>query len=603
MATIQDLGKVAYLNKGNYDENTNYEINDVVSYNGSSYVSLVNDNKGNIPTNINFWSVVAQSAYEIAVQNGYEGTAEEWTQQFLNADNYYNKTEVDTKLKKKVYYFDTVALMKSSTDLTEGDMVITKGYYSANDGGTGEYEIVNDNTLTDDGGSVHDLANGLKAKLIIKEALNPIQFGAYGDGVHDDITALNSCRDLCIDKNILMTANSNNIFGISSGFTILAGCSIEFNNATIKALNTMDYAVRQHKTRTTDEVVTSEYVRNIVIECNSKANYGFYQDALGWSALTENIRVHNHLLIGIYIETGQIRLHNAKVEQDDDIESVGLQVNSTDSEYYNITTRDCSTGIKVTSSSNGFYECHPVMFNTSLLTNSIAFDVNDWNIFIHPICDTFKYGFYIRHYGGCSIIGAQFIINSTYYNDNTMADNPYFLYFTTSDNSASTRMNVIDTRLPSSAIINSLGCYFANIEQWLSGNLLLNNPTVSYNKSVIQNIPKEIYQYHQNYDLLSYVANDVTFNKAVAYLNGNIIEYRLNEIVLPAISKGNSKNIFSSMPTSLIPSINKYNNVITSNGVVLQIYFDLTNHSIMVKALSGSVTSGDSFSFTNCFIK
>lgn len=97
MATIQDLGKVAYLNKGNYDENTNYEINDVVSYNGSSYVSLVNDNKGNVPTNTNFWSVVAQSAYEIAVQNGYEGTAEEWTQQFLNADNYYNKAEINTK--------------------------------------------------------------------------------------------------------------------------------------------------------------------------------------------------------------------------------------------------------------------------------------------------------------------------------------------------------------------------------------------------------------------------------------------------------------------------------------------------------------------------
>lgn len=97
MATIQDLGKVAYLNKGNYDENTNYEINDVVSYKGSSYVSLMNDNKGNIPTDTNFWSVVAQSAYEIAVQNGYEGTVEEWTEQFLNADNYYNKKEINTK--------------------------------------------------------------------------------------------------------------------------------------------------------------------------------------------------------------------------------------------------------------------------------------------------------------------------------------------------------------------------------------------------------------------------------------------------------------------------------------------------------------------------
>jgi len=33
------------------------------------------------------------SAYEIAVQNGYEGTEEEWADSFLNAENFYNKSE------------------------------------------------------------------------------------------------------------------------------------------------------------------------------------------------------------------------------------------------------------------------------------------------------------------------------------------------------------------------------------------------------------------------------------------------------------------------------------------------------------------------------
>ena len=59
MATIQDLGKVAYLNKGMYNSETDYEINDVVSYNGSSYVSKTNENRGNLPTNSVYWSVVA----------------------------------------------------------------------------------------------------------------------------------------------------------------------------------------------------------------------------------------------------------------------------------------------------------------------------------------------------------------------------------------------------------------------------------------------------------------------------------------------------------------------------------------------------------------
>ena len=37
------------------------------------------------------------SAYEIAVQHGYTGTEEQWSEDFLNADNYYDKTESYSK--------------------------------------------------------------------------------------------------------------------------------------------------------------------------------------------------------------------------------------------------------------------------------------------------------------------------------------------------------------------------------------------------------------------------------------------------------------------------------------------------------------------------
>ena len=43
---------------------------------------------------------------------------------------------------KKPYYFDTVADMKAYQGLKAGDMVITLGYYNANDGGGAEYRIV-----------------------------------------------------------------------------------------------------------------------------------------------------------------------------------------------------------------------------------------------------------------------------------------------------------------------------------------------------------------------------------------------------------------------------------------------------------------------------
>ena len=59
MATItQDLGKVAYLSKGAYSSTTAYEKNDVVTYQGSSYVSL-QATTGNVPTNTTYWQLLA----------------------------------------------------------------------------------------------------------------------------------------------------------------------------------------------------------------------------------------------------------------------------------------------------------------------------------------------------------------------------------------------------------------------------------------------------------------------------------------------------------------------------------------------------------------
>lgn len=48
----------------------------------------------NLEAQLGFKGERGDSAYEIAVQNGYEGTEAEWADSFLNSDNYYNKSEV-----------------------------------------------------------------------------------------------------------------------------------------------------------------------------------------------------------------------------------------------------------------------------------------------------------------------------------------------------------------------------------------------------------------------------------------------------------------------------------------------------------------------------
>ena len=105
-----------------------------------------------------------------------------------------------------IHTYDTVANMKLDSKLKSGMHVKTKGYYSANDGGQGEYIIVDNNTLVGDNGSIHVLTNGLRAVLIIGSYITPEQFGAYGDGTHDDLLAIQSMFDYGY-KNMIMNKN------------------------------------------------------------------------------------------------------------------------------------------------------------------------------------------------------------------------------------------------------------------------------------------------------------------------------------------------------------------------------------------------------------
>lgn len=121
------------------------------------------------------------------------------------------------KDKKAKRYYDNINTMKADSSLKVGMLVETKGYYTSGDGGSGTYEIVNDTSLTSDNGSVHDLTNGLKAKLLINEGVNIKQFGAYGDGINEDSLYFQNCIDYL--TNIIRASDiaNENIINIPSG--------------------------------------------------------------------------------------------------------------------------------------------------------------------------------------------------------------------------------------------------------------------------------------------------------------------------------------------------------------------------------------------------
>lgn len=126
---------------------------------------------------------------------------------------------VQSVIDKTARYYNSIAEMKLDDNIQVGDTCVTLGYYEVNDGGSGTYKIADDSSLEDDGGSVHELNNGLKAKLIIKDnQINVKQFGVYGDGEHDDTNAIQNAIDYI--ENICI---ANNQFGLNEPIIQLSG--------------------------------------------------------------------------------------------------------------------------------------------------------------------------------------------------------------------------------------------------------------------------------------------------------------------------------------------------------------------------------------------
>lgn len=104
-----------------------------------------------------------------------------------------------------VWGFDNVAAMKASSNLIDGSFAKTLGYYSPNDFGGATYKIREmTNADTVDEASIIAIGSGtLVAELMTGDAINVNQFGAYGDGTHDDSTAITKAISYINSKMVI----------------------------------------------------------------------------------------------------------------------------------------------------------------------------------------------------------------------------------------------------------------------------------------------------------------------------------------------------------------------------------------------------------------
>lgn len=138
--------------------------------------------------------------------------------------------------KYKALWFNSVAVMKAEKSLKTGATACTLGYYSPNDGGAGTYIIrAKQEADVDDGGSLHELANGCVAELMVENGtVNVKQFGAKGDGVSDDTEKIQRAIDYCESlylPNATYMINNDGIHLHSNISVILS------NNAVLKKIS------------------------------------------------------------------------------------------------------------------------------------------------------------------------------------------------------------------------------------------------------------------------------------------------------------------------------------------------------------------------------
>ncbi len=131
---------------------------------------------------------------------------------------------------KSILAYNTVADMKQATNLIDGSFAKTYGFYSYNDGGGALYKI---RTVTNqdnpDNMTLIPLANtSLVAEYVNnKEYINPLEFGAKGDGVTDDTAPIQKAINL---NNVKLARKSYNI---TQPIEIPSNRTFDGNNATL----------------------------------------------------------------------------------------------------------------------------------------------------------------------------------------------------------------------------------------------------------------------------------------------------------------------------------------------------------------------------------
>lgn len=227
---------------------------------------------------------------------------------------------VQSVIDKTARYYNSIAEMKLDDNIQVGDTCVTLGYYEVNDGGSGTYKIADDSSLEDDGGSVHELNNGLKAQLVIEKDI--INFDSLGgkavseQELFDNSNILDKAIKICQNNNITKIHFNDKKYYFASQIIINdEDLSIELlgNNKTLFLLaNDIDFAILFIKSINTFimDSITVEIYKYETLTWDKRKSYFFEKQSDGNS---NKIIIQNcsfrYVRIGIKINQKYITNH------------------------------------------------------------------------------------------------------------------------------------------------------------------------------------------------------------------------------------------------------------------------------------------------------